>query len=430
MEAADPARGSGDLRCLFYAEFDNTEGPVLPFQSPPGFLTEEMFDLCSQYVITKPALCNQPLGFTAFGLRFVCFPVLIEDPRYDRNALFFTVGAVVPMGADAEAWASLPRKLAAQLRELEAGSGFLLDPARKAVLSGVLESARLELAARAECSVAIEAHVMLHLRLTPRAAGGAVSGAEVPEVADHQVPVPLRELIPRRGAGDDLALARVAPWIDGIRHVRKLAAAAGVSAKVARSVVQGLLAEGSVAMVDIFQFSSCYSTTRQLGKLFDDGALQAEAVAFICELAAVAEEVAEQAAPAALPRWVQLFALFAALQSAVSVESWRQAHLAEIEALGADPRRLVAFGVIHGLLLRVHRYPLRIARSKPGSKGSITAVSPFAGADAGVNWLELLDGKHSYDELCCTLACSAEELDAALLALQGQPVEQAATMSR
>jgi len=87
-------------------------------------------------------------------------------------------------------------------------------------------------------------------------------------------------------------------------------------------------------------------------------------------------------------------------------------------ALGIDDRRFVAFGVMHGLLRRIHRYPIPIIMAPTGPGGDV-ATAPDGGVAAtgtappGVpkRVHALLNGCHSEEEVCCRLRCSQEGLE-------------------
>jgi hypothetical protein len=87
---------------------------------------------------------------------------------------------------------------------------------------------------------------------------------------------------------------------------------------------------------------------------------------------------------------------------------------ADTAALGIDDRRFIAFGVMHGLLRRIHRFPILVAAHPPAGAPPLSAppgatASPPAGVPRRVH--ALLDGCHSEEEVCCRLRCSQEGLE-------------------
>lgn len=80
---------------IFYAEFDNIAGPQILYQAPNEYLSNEVFDSISDYIIIDKPLCGKivtlvlPPDQTIVG-----YPVCIEDDKYHRNALLFNIGRV------------------------------------------------------------------------------------------------------------------------------------------------------------------------------------------------------------------------------------------------------------------------------------------------------------------------------------------------
>lgn len=76
------------LACVLYSEFDD----VAMYQDPEGFLSTEIFDALSEYIICKPALCGASVSIVdPLDRKIVGFPVLISNSKYSRNALLFNV---------------------------------------------------------------------------------------------------------------------------------------------------------------------------------------------------------------------------------------------------------------------------------------------------------------------------------------------------
>lgn len=55
------------------------ERSVMPF--PSRFLDETFFDAISEHVIPKPQLCDKIVSITAFGHKFVGYPLQIENKK-------------------------------------------------------------------------------------------------------------------------------------------------------------------------------------------------------------------------------------------------------------------------------------------------------------------------------------------------------------
>ena len=138
-----------NVKCVFACVFDNTKGRVMEAQWPEDYVSAEAFDAVSEFLIPQKELCSTLLGFHAShvaalrGDRYLCFPVCCEDEKYDRNALFFSVGMVLPTACPPEmvdALGRLLRRLGTALRTMEVESSFMSSVEQRGRLGGILRS--------------------------------------------------------------------------------------------------------------------------------------------------------------------------------------------------------------------------------------------------------------------------------------------------
>jgi len=90
--------------------------------------------------------------------------------------------------------------------------------------------------------------------------------------------------------------------------------------------------------------------------------------------------------------------------------------------------RLITFGVVHGILRRIHCYPVCIKNSisksafntfspnssllaAKGNQPPATTTTQAATATLVHEIQDLMDGEHTADELCCRFLKSFQELD-------------------
>lgn len=95
------------------------------------YLSPEVFDGVSDYVITKPQLCGKLVTITVSGHKIMGYPLRVRNERYHRYALMFNVGMVFDEGADTRAYQGVLRKLGNTFHTMETESSFLLDPEKK-----------------------------------------------------------------------------------------------------------------------------------------------------------------------------------------------------------------------------------------------------------------------------------------------------------
>ena len=229
------------LFCCFYAEFDIKVGPKVCFQSPRGFMEQDMeisiekihqilresfesiqesattfgtdvptkdvekaetllsdhseskndtlsiFDSCSEYIITGHELTGNLLNLSSHHMHILTRPTILEDERYERNSLLFCVGFVLRRAGDPRLFRPILSKWALTLRDLEVETHYLSTEQTRYQLQGQLDRMLVSLnSAGRECFLHLTPAHILSLRLfhPPR--------PPPDPVLDHTVPVLLR----------------------------------------------------------------------------------------------------------------------------------------------------------------------------------------------------------------------------------------------
>ncbi|MDI1490349.1 MAG: Nitrogen permease regulator 2 [Ramalina farinacea] len=132
--------------------------------------------------------------------------------------------------------------------------------------------------------------------------------------------------------------------------------------------------------------------------------------------------------PAATLNATNLSTLYLTLTPSLPLRAWLESQSSEL-INQIDVRRFITFGVIKGLLYRVHRYPFsaravrRVERAGRGGKRGSVSVSAGGGGGGGGGSIgnggagdeedelaPFLDGTHSFDEICTELMISEREL--------------------
>ena len=78
-------------------------------------------------------------------------------------------------------------------------------------------------------------------------------------------------------------------------------------------------------------------------------------------------------------------------------------------------RKLIAFGVVNGLIRRVHTFPY-VDKTDPQQTTSHQQFSTATTLAIMHAALPLLDGRHSYDSICSRLELATDDVRTALLA--------------
>ena len=422
----------------FYAEFDDVKGPVVLYEEPPGCLTRDeegrrIWECFGDYVITG----REPLDGVAVRARagrdaVLCVPqILRSETRYVRNALLFGLGVAVP-GADlpAATGACLPalQRLSRSLRALEAEAQDASWAARKerleAALPAVLEA--LERAAAQACRRHVppapptpwpatrDPNVLALARpwLSRRNAkasvvhGGLDERRPPPAVEPYEVPILLarpRDLLrlSSHRYGDDawdLAVQQVIPHVDGVRSAKQLARAARVDLDVVLRSLRVLRHYRCLAVVDTFQYQNVYRATDRLSRLAASRRAL-EGCARFCFRGEARKGL----------QGLDALRLYCAFQDARSVKDvlLEAARAAPKVVAALDVRAFVAFGLVHGLLVRVHRFPVAVRAAQPSR--ARTPPPPFLD-----RLVFLCDGSRRMDAVCTDVDLPAARCDAEL----------------
>ena len=77
------------------------------------------FDAISEYLIPKKEICNRLVVISSGAYMVVGYPVSIESPKYERNALIYNLCFVFQKGADTGAFIPVVKKASRVLKSFE-----------------------------------------------------------------------------------------------------------------------------------------------------------------------------------------------------------------------------------------------------------------------------------------------------------------------
>lgn len=352
------------LKSVIYCEFDTQMGPQIAYQFPNNFITKEQMDIIAPWIITKHVFHGHLISFKAFSFTFMGYPVVIEDNKYSRNALFFNVVFVFNGDYDAEEYEPVVKKLANYLMVLEKEGSYLSSEETKSNIPDVLKKIFEDLSVNGECTIPINYCNTIYLKVIrlPK---------QPPVVKDHDVPVLLWTKAAIASKLWDLTADRILPYIDGFNHVQKIALVADVDLSIVRSAIQTLLFHGVVELIPIFLYSNSYSVKPEIVHLPKNKTMQTECVAYVAK---------DSSNP---PNFRDVFMLYCALGPGISVEALCNRH--EPSALGIDEQKLIQYGLIKKFIHKLNKYPILLTsdQSRWGEKSK---------------WLT---GQYNYDEISC-----------------------------
>lgn len=175
-------------------------------------------------------------------------------------------------------------------------------------------------------------------------------------------------------------MKKIIPFIDGINDVRRIAILAEVSLELTKIAIEHLLYYDAIMLLDFFWFSNIYASLPEINSIIEDSAMQEECIQYITTSD---KKISGY----------QLCRYFTTLVQGRGLKEWIQMH-GGIEFLTMiDVRRFIQFGVIKGLIYRVHRY----AVSGQYLAGLVTGES--APKEGGDPLQKYTDGCHPFDQI-------------------------------
>lgn len=204
-----------------------------------------------------------------------------------------------------------------------------------------------------------------------------------PPVKSWHVPITKINLLDLVDDRWDLTLRKIIPEIDGINDVRKIAYKADVALDLTKLALQHLLYYEAILMLDMFFFTNIYAVMPAISDFINNtDSMQEECASYVFTSG---EKLANY----------YLCRLFTSFCQGRTLKEWLKLHMEEgFEVMKyVDVRRLVQFGVIKGILKRVHRYPV----SSQYLAGILTGE--VAIKDDGDSLQKYTDGCHCFDQI-------------------------------
>jgi len=364
-----------EIKCIFFSEFHPTAGPMITYQVPDKYISREVFDAINVYIITKPELQGRTITINSLGHKIVGCPVCIEDKKYSRNAFIFNLCFVFLPTAATKQYEEVVKKLADYLTTLEKESEFLSSEKSRSRLPEILELIMEELNQLESCTIPINESTKIYLKVVP-------SHVDPVCVESHDVPIINRCQLTKMIGHWDLATQQLLPYMDGFKHVARIAIEADVDINIVKACVQNLCYHGAIKLISVFQYSNVYMPTPEINTLASDEEMQTECVNFV-------------ATSSSLPLFKDIFPLYASLTPGLTVRDLCARH--NPHTLGINERKLIQFGLMTGVIRRLKKYPIKLANE--------------AGSSKMRDLYRWFNGQHSYDEICTLTGQSYQELD-------------------
>ncbi|KRT82919.1 hypothetical protein AMK59_4344 [Oryctes borbonicus] len=366
MQKSIETTTEGPIRCIFFCQFHPVMGPIISCQVPENYISKELLDSISVYIITKSELQRSTITVTLSDYKILGFPVRIDDKKYARNAFQFNLCFVCDSTARTVHYEPVVTKFSDYLTAMEIENSFLSVGALATKLTPILKQVLNDLNTKGECALTV-GPTATHLKVVK------IRSDPLP-VADYQVPVFIKPLPTQQW---DLTTQQVAAYIDGFNHIARIAALSDVENSLVKACVQNLIYYGVVALVPLFQYGNVYCTTPKLKVLAQNSPLQKKCLNYVAK------------SQRQLPCIRDVFRMYAAMTRGTTIRDLCQRF--NPSNLRINERKLVQFGVLEEIIRRVHKYPIFLGDNQELQKS--------------------LSGAASLDEICCATGVSAQQLE-------------------
>ncbi|XP_011876032.1 PREDICTED: nitrogen permease regulator 2-like protein isoform X2 [Vollenhovia emeryi] len=363
LESARDKEQEDPIRCIFFAEFHHIAGPKITCQVPDNYISKDIFDNVSVYIIPKAQLQRSTITITLKEYKILGFPVKIVDKKYARNAFYFNLCFVCDADARTVHYEPVVRKMSDFLMALELENCFLSASDDKSRLAEMLAQAMQDLNLHKMC-ILTEGTMTSHLKVVRLA-------PEPKPVLDHQVPIFLEDKESFQNDQWDLTTQQLLPYIDGFNHVARIAALADVENNLVKSCVQNLV--------------NVYAATTKLRKFPDDAKLVERCVAY-------ASTSARQPA-----YFRDIYRMYTSMTYGVTMKDLCQR--LNPQNLRINERRLVQFGMIEGLIRRIYNYPVLHPEAVSSEEAKNNPVYKY------------FTGAYNMDEICCSTGQSVAQIE-------------------
>lgn len=351
------------------------------------------FDSVKNYVIPKAPLCNRLVTFLAGNYRIEGHPVLIQGDEYERNSFIFNFAFVFHAKSESIVYETSIRRLARLFQALEEQSHFLYKGTNNSTISNVIEQMYQDLNNYSECMIPVDQSTSINMKLFPLY-------NPPPEIESFHVPISTVRLEALKDDTWDPTMEKIIKYINGINSVRRIADLADADFTLTKQCIQHLYHYNCLVIIDLFQFSNIYAPTSRISNFLNEPQMVRECQAYVCfssnsstgngsNIHSIRDRIGSQAssgnaplsAPESqtsvsfsalstssssisyypqefheVPSAVTLFKLYLSLHQGQTVYDWRLENSDNLHNI--DIRRFLSFGVIKGLIYRVHSYPI------------------------------------------------------------------------
>ncbi|KAJ1813336.1 Nitrogen permease regulator 2 [Coemansia sp. RSA 2598] len=317
------------------------------------------FNSIQTLVIPKLTLFERLITVCTGRHKVMCYPVAVEG-NYARNALIFNMCFAFGVDADTKCYEPVVKRVGCLLKELEIGGRLLSDPEGQRPLKTMMRQLVTKLNAHGEYQIELDLKGLaqsmvstgISIRLFPHYDNPS-------EINLYDVPVRKMDFEAARMKSSssefqskvasetvwDMVLDKVIHCIDNVNHVRRIARLAQIQEDWVILALKHLDYFGCVNLVDIFQFGNIYEPQYQLVGLYRSARLQRECFSYVTRDGKTGDIAMDALAQ-----------MYLTMRNRQTVAQWVIEQKLDLDRF--DVRRFVMFGVMNGLLRRIHCYPV------------------------------------------------------------------------
>ncbi|ODQ58496.1 hypothetical protein WICANDRAFT_33631, partial [Wickerhamomyces anomalus NRRL Y-366-8] len=215
-----------------------------------------------------------------------------------------------------------------------------------------------------------------------------------PRLNQEDVPISTVHLESMVDVNWDPTMLKILPFINGINSIKKISVLANSDYNIVKQCIQHLIYYKCIIIIDIFQFSNIYAPTSDIVLFLKDSHMATECQAYVVSpsifkdkpfesdksadqktstrttktpnrkssgkdvssVSLVGDSNRSKRETVVLPSKAKLYFLYRSLHQGQTVKSWYKEHAEALEHI--DIRRFLSFGVLRGLIYRVHSYPI------------------------------------------------------------------------
>lgn len=215
----------------------------------------------------------------------------------------------------------------------------------------------------------------------------------------YQVPLLTVKLTSLIDVNWDPTMIKILPFINGINSVRKISELANSDYLLTKQCIQHLMHYKCISIIDVFQFSNIYAPTNNIGNFLKMNSMAEECQSYIisgeegrASTNKGNNEVTDLVSPYTrinylndssnkasahlsmknnkknikVPSKATLFYLYRSLNQGQTIKEWYIQHRKQLGDI--DIRRFITFGVLRGIIYRIHSYPIINSFTKSAEK--------------------------------------------------------------